>query len=184
MPDLFPMRVRDFKAKYSNWVVADFRPERSPVTNMALALADKFDSNPSTVETELRRGYSSLIDLYTNSSFYLDEEVPEQEKSEQPTKDQKRKAANLLIIVDQFEEFFTNPENFYNETPSNDSQIVVNLILETARIAIKRNLPVYVVCTMRSDYIGQCSAFRGLPEYIGFSQFLFPVKTKRFKAGN
>ena len=62
-------RAGFFKAKYSNWVVADFRPERSPVTNMAIALADKFDSNPSTVETELRRGYSSLIDLYTNSSF-------------------------------------------------------------------------------------------------------------------
>ncbi len=97
-------------------------------------------------------------------------------------KSRKRNAANLMIIVDQFEEFFTNPENFYNEAPSNDSQIVVNLILETARIAIKKNLPVYVVCTMRSDYIGQCSAFRGLPEYIGFSQFFVPrLKRKDLK---
>ena len=87
-----------------------------------------------------------------------------------------------MIIVDQFEEFFTNPENFYKEAPSQDSQIVVNLVLETARIAIKRNIPVYVVCTMRSDYIGQCSAFRGLPEYIGFSQFFVPrLKRKDLK---
>ena len=84
--------------------------------------------------------------------------------------------------MDQFEEFFTNPENFYNETLSKDSQIVVNLILETARIAIRKNLPVYIVCTMRSDYIGQCSAFRGLPEYIGFSQFFVPrLKRKDLK---
>ena len=27
---------------------------------------------------------------------------------------------------------------------------------------------------MRSDYIGQCAAFRSLPEYIGFSQFFVP----------
>ena len=95
---------------------------------------------------------------------------------------EKRKAANLMILVDQFEEFFTNPENFYNEAPSQDSQIVVNLILETARIAIKKNIPVYVVCTMRSDYIGQCSVFRGLPEYIGFSQFFVPrLKRKDLK---
>ena len=53
-------------------------------------------------------------------------------------KGRKRKAANLMIIVDQFEEFFTNPENFYKEAPSQDSQIVVNLVLETARIAIKK----------------------------------------------
>ena len=175
-------RAGFFKARYSNWVVADFRPERNPVTNMAIALSDKFGSNPATVETELRRGYSSLVDLYCNSEFFIDEENIREDVSEQQSKDRKRKAANLLIIVDQFEEYFTNPENFYNETLSKDSQIVVNLILETARIAIRKNLPVYVVCTMRSDYIGQCSAFRGLPEYIGFSQFFVPrLKRKDLK---
>ncbi len=169
-----------FKAKYTNWIVADFRPERSPVHNMAEALAETFDTKPSTIETELRRGFSSLIDLYTNSDFYIDEADEQwQTLDETQKKNRKRKAANLMIIVDQFEEFFTNPENFYNEAPSQDSQIVVNLVLETARIAIKRNIPVYVVCTMRSDYIGQCSAFRGLPEYIGFSQFFVPRLKRR-----
>ncbi|HEY2648722.1 MAG TPA: ATP-binding protein, partial [Puia sp.] len=175
-------RAGFFRAKYSNWVIADFRPERDPVKNMARSLSREFDISPATLETELRRGYSSLVDLYTNSSFYLDEESLPADLSENDLKDRKRKAANLLIIVDQFEEFFTNPENFYNETVSRDSQIVVNLILETARIAIRKNLPVYLVCTMRSDYIGQCSAFRGLPEYIGFSQFFVPrLKRKDLK---
>ncbi len=176
-------RAGFFKAKYTNWVVADFRPERSPIHNMADALAKTFDQKTSTIETELRRGYSSLIDLYTNSDYYIDEAVEQwQQMGEPEKKERKRNAANLLILVDQFEEFFTNPENFYNEAPSQDSQIVVNLILETARIAIKRNIPVYIVCTMRSDYIGQCSAFRGLPEYIGFSQFFVPrLKRKDLK---
>lgn len=176
-------RAGFFKAKYTNWVVADFRPERSPVKNMASAIADKFDIIESTVETELRRGFSSLIDLYTNSDFYIDEQDKKwQDLDETGKRNRKRKAANLMIIVDQFEEFFTNPENFYKEAPSQDSQIVVNLILETARIALKKNIPVYVVCTMRSDYIGQCSAFRGLPEYIGFSQFFVPrLKRKDLK---
>ncbi|HET6721366.1 MAG TPA: hypothetical protein VFH07_01395, partial [Chitinophagaceae bacterium] len=176
-------RAGFFKAKYTNWVVSDFRPERSPVNNMAQALAETFSTNTSTIETELRRGFSSLVDLYTNSDFYIDEsDFQWQQLNEQEKKSRKRTAANLMIIVDQFEEFFTNPENFYKEAPSQDSQIVVNLVLETARIAIKRNIPVYVVCTMRSDYIGQCSAFRGLPEYIGFSQFFVPrLKRKDLK---
>ncbi len=176
-------RAGFFKAKYTNWVVADFRPERSPVANMAKAIAEKFGTNPSSIETELRRGYSSLIDLYTNSDFYTDEDDEQwKQLADSDKKDKRRKAANLMILVDQFEEFFTNPENFFNEAPSQDSQIVVNLIIETARIAIKRNLPLYVVCTMRSDYIGQCSAFRGLPEYIGFSQFFVPrLKRKDLK---
>nr|MCU0357183.1 ATP-binding protein [Cyclobacteriaceae bacterium] len=176
-------RAGFFKARYTNWVVADFRPERSPVKNMAVALADKFGKSTPTIETELNRGFSSLIDLYTNSEFYTDEEEASWSNfSDSEKRDRRRKAANLMVIVDQFEEFFTNPENYHNEIPSQDSQIVVNLILETARIAIKRNLPVYIVCTMRSDYIGQCSAFRGLPEYIGFSQFFVPrLKRKDLK---
>ncbi|MEQ1585293.1 MAG: hypothetical protein ABL895_05400 [Cyclobacteriaceae bacterium] len=176
-------RAGFFKAKHTNWIVADFRPERAPLHSMAIALADKFDIQTSTAETELRRGFSSLVDLYSNSEYCIDET---DEKwlalDEQGKRNKKRKAANLMILVDQFEEFFTNPENFYNSTPSQDSQIVVNLILETARIALKRGLPIYVVCTMRSDYIGQCSAFRGLAEYIGFSQFFVPrLKRKDLK---
>jgi len=176
-------RAGFFKAHYTNWVVADFRPERSPVTNMAKALADKFERQPATIETELRRGFSSLVDLYTNSDYHTDEHDEQWKSLDEPErKEKRRKAANLLIIVDQFEEFFTNPENFFHETLSQDSQVVVNLILETARIALKRNLPIYLVCTMRSDYIGQCSAFRGLPEYIGFSQFFVPrLKRKDLK---
>lgn len=176
-------RAGFFKARYTNWVVSDFRPERTPVRNMAAALGKTFGVKPNTIETELRRGYSSLIDLYTNSPFFIDEtddtfkSLPDVER-----KSKVRGAANLLIIVDQFEEFFTNPENYQNETPSQDSQVVVNLVLETARLALARHLPVYVVCTMRSDYIGQCSAFRGLPEYIGFSQFFVPrLKRKEIK---
>src|SRR6185369_12992373 len=69
---------------------------------------------------------------------------------------------------------FTNPENYLHGAPSKDASLVVNLLLETARIALEEDLPVYVVFTMRSDYVGQCADFRGLPEYIGFSQFFVP----------
>jgi hypothetical protein len=46
--------------------------------------------------------------------------------------------------------------------------------LETARIAISEKLPIYIIFTMRSDFISQCVAFKGLPEFIGFSQFFIP----------
>jgi hypothetical protein len=176
-------RAGFFKSKFANWTVVDFRPERSPVRSMALALADKFSISPETIETEIRRGFSSLIDLYLNSRFYVADGNNElSTATEQEKKLRARNASNLLIIVDQFEEFFTNPENYYNDHPSTDSQIVVNLVLETARLALQQNLPIYVVCTMRSDYIGQCSSFRGLPEYIGYSQFFVPrLKRKELR---
>jgi len=176
-------RAGFFKSRFTNWTVVDFRPERAPVRSMSRALADKFSISPETIETEIRRGFSSLIDLYQNSGFYFPDNVDEEDKlTEQDRKLRFRNASNLLILVDQFEEFFTNPENYHNDHPSTDSQIVVNLILETARLALQQNLPVYIVCTMRSDYIGQCSSFRGLPEYIGYSQFFVPrLKRKELR---
>ena len=35
-------------------------------------------------------------------------------------------------------------------------------------------LPVFVVLTMRSDYLGRSSQFRGLPEALNGSQYLVP----------
>jgi energy-coupling factor transporter ATP-binding protein EcfA2 len=164
------------KSQFSNWAVADFRPERNPLGNLCHALAKQLGiANEATVRTELSHGFSALVDVYKASSLYLDtvEEdlstLDDQQKSKR-----KRTAANLIIIADQFEEFFTNPENFHKGVPSQEASLVANLLLETARIALEENLPIYVIITMRSDFIGQCASFRGLPEAIGFSQFFVP----------
>lgn len=164
------------RSQYSNWVVADFRPERSPLRNLSHVLAKQLGiANENSVRTELSHGFSALVDVYKASPLYLDtvEEdlstLDDQQKSKR-----KRSAANLILIADQFEEFFTNPENFHKGAPSQEASLVTNLLLETARIAQEENLPIYVIITMRSDFIGQCAAFRGLPEAIGFSQFFVP----------
>lgn len=168
-------RAGFFKAKFNNWLIADFRPERTPLKNLAVSLATKLNLEKATVESELSFGFSSLVNLYKKSASHLDYNAPNYTNAEEADKKKlKRKAANLFILVDQFEEFFTNPENYKNGQASNESQLVVNLLLETARIALAEDLPIYIVCTMRSDYIGQCAAFRGLPEYIGYSQFFVP----------
>ena len=163
------------KASYSNWSIVDFRPERSPLANLSKALAAQLDVNAQTVRTELGYGFSALVDMYKSSALYYDTQsaawAAEDDKSKT---EKKRKASNLIILADQFEEFFTNPENFENGIPSQEALSVINLLLETARIALEENLPIYVIITMRSDFIGQCAAFRGLPEYIGFSQFFVP----------
>jgi hypothetical protein len=169
-------RAGFFKARYTNWVIADFRPERTPLQNLSKTISRNLRiGNEDSVEVELRRGFSSLADIYTSSSLYIDEQNDEPLKGNNDQRENlSRNAANLLIVADQFEEFFTNPENYYRNSPSADSQTVINLLLETARIAIEKDLPIYIVCTMRSDYIGQCASFRGLPEFIGLSQFFVP----------
>jgi hypothetical protein len=169
-------RAGFLKSRYTQWCLADFRPERTPFQNLCKAIGRQLGiSNYSTVESELQHGFSALTDLYKNSARYLDTESAEwQQADEKKRAGMKRQAANLIILVDQFEEFFSNPENYHNGVPSKEAGLVLNLLLESARISLEENLPVYIVFTMRSDYIGQCAAFRTLPEYIGFSQFFVP----------
>ena len=169
-------RAGFLKSKYTQWCVADFRPERTPFDNLCKVIARQLDiPNANSVQAELNHGFSAIVDLYKNSKRHIDtQSIVWQMADEKGKAALKREAANLIILVDQFEEFFTNPENYHKGVPSGDANLVLNLLLETARIALEEDLPIYTVFTMRSDYIGQCAAFRGLPEYIGFSQFFVP----------
>ena len=164
------------KSTYSPWCVADFRPERTPFKNLVSVIAKQLDiPNTHSVEAELNHGFSALVDLYKNSKRFIDTASAEWLQADDAQKSaMRRNAANLVILVDQFEEFFTNPENYHQGAPSKEANLVLNILLETTRIALEEDLPIYVIFTMRSDYIGQCAAFRGLPEYIGFSQFFVP----------
>ena len=50
----------------------------------------------------------------------------------------------------------------------------MNLLLEAA----KSEYPIYVVLTMRSDFLGDCARFPGLPEAVNEGQFLIPRLTR------
>jgi hypothetical protein len=176
-------RAGFFKAKFNNWVIAHFRPERDPLKNLAATIDEQFKlGDRKKTQKELSYGFSALIDTYKASPYWVDQASEQYTgASAEEQKKLKRKGANLLLLVDQFEEFFTNPENYTNGKTSLDSQVVVNLLLETNRLAVEQNVPVYIICTMRSDYIGQCSSFRGLPEFIGYSHFFVPrLRRKEF----
>lgn len=162
--------------KFSKWTVAAFRPERQPLNNLATALGAALRLNDAEqIEHNLSYGYSALVDIYKESSLYCDVKSNAYlSLSEEERKKRRREAANLIILVDQFEEFFTNSENYRDGVASPIAQITVNVLIETIRIAQEEDLPIYVVFTMRSDYIGQCVAFRGFPELIGQSTFFVP----------
>ena len=163
------------RGKYARWNVSVFKPTNNPLGNLVEALVEGLDFPPEKIAKELKYGYSALVDLYLNSSCNVNDEsligLDEKER-----KKALKDGRNLLVVVDQFEEFFTNAVNFDKETaaPSNDAATVVNLLVETARISKKKGIPIYIICTMRSDYIGNAPAYRGLPELIGDYQFFVP----------
>ncbi len=45
-------------------------------------------------------------------------------------------------------------------------------------LSLTDSVPIYVVITMRSDFLGDCAQFRGLPEVLNDSQYLIPRLTR------
>ncbi|MCB0735885.1 MAG: hypothetical protein KDC92_00135 [Bacteroidetes bacterium] len=82
-------------------------------------------------------------------------------------------ANKILLVVDQFEEIF-RADLAGNLNIEDSEQFIANLLC-----AISENdSPVYVMLTMRSDYLGDCEQFEGLPEAINNGQFLVPRMRK------
>ncbi|CAD5369783.1 WD-40 repeat protein [Rubrivivax sp. A210] len=80
----------------------------------------------------------------------------------------------LLVVVDQFEELFAYRRGAApapGAVQRDEGAAFVRMLL---RGAADRLRPLRVIITMRSDFIGDCEAFLGLPEKISRSQFLVP----------
>jgi hypothetical protein len=151
----------------SQWRIALFRPGNDPIGQLNEALckngvlrddqpADEQEINRSINESILRRSNLGLVEAYKQSG--LD------------------KRNNLLILVDQFEELFrfSKYEKDAREG-KRDSIAFINLLLQASE---QKELPIYVVFTMRSDFLGDCTEFRGLPEAINEGQYLVPRMTR------
>ena len=82
---------------------------------------------------------------------------------------------SLLVVADQFEELFRFGRIAKSDGAVERAAACVDLLLNASR---QEEIPVYVVLTMRSDYLGDCAHFTGLPEALNDSQFLVPRMTR------
>lgn len=83
---------------------------------------------------------------------------------------------SLLLLVDQFEEIFQYRKEHMDRDGGAESDRFVSLLL---RAVEQSEVPIYVILTMRSDYLGQCATFRGLPEALNDGHYLVPRMTRR-----
>jgi len=87
---------------------------------------------------------------------------------------------NCWSWPDQFEELFRYSKMGAvsadeRQDRSQQAAAFVNLLLEAKAQA---DCPIYVVLTMRSDFLGDCAQFPGLPEAINEGQYLVPRLTR------
>ena len=148
----------------SSWRVAMLRPGEDPIGHLAAALdspevlrtnRDLATTNRVLLEATLRRGTRGLVETVRQAG------IPSNE--------------NLPIVVDQFEELFRFRQSRQVENSGDEAVAFVKLLLEATQ---QDDFSIYVVLTMRSDFIGDCMEYPGLPEAVNSGQYLVPRMTR------
>ncbi len=157
---LIPALQRGYMAEAgSRWQIALFRPGDDPVGNLARALHRSGKSGDGTPDAAQLQGI-----LERNSMGLVQAAA-----ATLPPK------TNLLVVVDQFEEIFRYKRETQKRDGGDSAAAFVKLLLNASQ---EETSVVNVVLTMRSDFLGECSQFRGLPEALNGGQYLVPRLTR------
>ncbi|MGE0077204.1 MAG: hypothetical protein AB7S48_05010 [Bacteroidales bacterium] len=161
LPTLYGGFLHNGKSK---WKIVITRPGLNPIGNLAKSIAETIghSKDEQTLETD------SFIDqaLLKRSSSGI-QNVIKQYGIDQ--------SENILILVDQFEELFRYQYSSKDSAAINLSEHFVNLLINAVK---QTELPIYVVITMRSDFIGDCSPYQRLTKLINDSHYLIPRMTR------
>ncbi|WP_248277264.1 WD40 repeat domain-containing protein [Brasilonema octagenarum] len=183
----------------SSWRVAVMRPGNDPIANLAQALnhpdvfgLDTEDALIQTIitETVLRRGALGLIEVVQQARKPSDENllvvVDQFEelfrfKQNSPRKDSGDEAAAFVKLL--LEATRTKLDSQTSPRPPGTPLLTKErgrgeVIPVNATRYQQQELPIYVVLTMRSDFLGDCAQFRDLPEKMNDSQYLIPRLTR------
>lgn len=155
---LIPALIAGFLIDTSDhWIITIMKPGQSPLYNLANTLLHQVDPGADATATELffkklqEEGAGALLELIAPM--------------------RKAKNCNFFLLVDQFEELFRFAIEQNDVAKKEEAFDFVNIILELSN---QQEIPFYVVTTMRSDFIGDCAQFSGLPEAMNKSQYLVP----------
>jgi WD40 repeat protein/energy-coupling factor transporter ATP-binding protein EcfA2 len=146
------------------WRIAIMRPGSNPVLNLAVALCksqvfgidgDDEGLRQSLLLATLRRGSRGLVNVVAEMSM---------------TSDQK-----LLILVDQFEELF----RFVDENNRGRAEDEARFFVASLLTAVSQSdHAIYVVLTMRSEFLGEASLYPGLADAINRGLYLVPAMSR------
>ncbi len=139
----------------ADWMIIDMHPGNGPFNALAAGLlgrqaaTDASDDEIAVLADHLRQSPQALGE-------WCDINLPPQRR--------------LLILVDQFEELF----RYSGDSQREEIESFVHLLIDSAA-AIQ---PIYIVLTMRSEYLGACSLISGLAEHINAGMYLTPRMTR------
>jgi hypothetical protein len=146
------------------WRVAIMRPGYDPLGNLAHALNSAGWSAPRGLRDEATQLAQTEVILNRSNLgliSYVNQFIAP--------------AENVLVVVDQFEELFRFAVRSEESDYVSQAAAFVKLLLEAGH---SREVSVYIVISMRSDFLGDADQFQDLPETINAGQYLIPRMTR------
>lgn len=174
----------------SNWIIGLFRPEGQPIRKLAEALLRAFGEERFGTFLPPEAEIDALQNEIRDSSLGLVDAVMKRIPA----------GTNLLLVVDQFEELFRYGEIEEDQSPvwrrlstgdsntlrlqiakEDESEALVRRLLKATRSEEQSRggptvepVPIYVLLTMRSEFLGECTRMEDLPEAINQGLYLIP----------
>ncbi|MCK9421737.1 MAG: hypothetical protein M0Q38_04005 [Bacteroidales bacterium] len=146
---LIPSLLKSDNGKFKdNWRVTIFKPGDDPLGNLTHAVIENHSQAEKATES-IRNGLLQLGELVQNTG----------------------KIQRHLIVIDQFEELFRYKRTRTGISDTTDAALFVELFLASIR---QTEIPVYVVLSMRTDFLDDCTEFRDLSEIINQGYYLVP----------
>jgi hypothetical protein len=143
------------KQTAKKWTTVTTRPGSNPLKNLVESFSEAFPGKFTPEDSE------TLLD----ENLKLQDWIKGKKLGEHP----------MLLIVDQFEEIF----RFTGVGAAEDQLTQINRFVELIYSgSMSESTPIYVVLTMRSDFIGECAIFQNLTELINKSNYLIPQMTR------
>jgi len=143
-----------------DWRTLEMRPGNDPVRNLAAAFAEiggDYDQSLGAPQEQLEQA------LYAErSALWV---LMEHLAPGLGTLHAGRRNC-LLLLIDQFEEIFSG---------SADMRAVDSFVGLLTQFFRKPHPQLYLILTMRSDFISQCANFPGLAEVLNHTQYITPV---------
>ena len=159
LPAIDARRLGD---RNTEWLIASMKPGNTPLKNLASALMQEGVFATGDPGSDATR-HQDIMNFIEKSSLGLVQAVRGLLTGNR----------RLLLLVDQFEEIFRFADDHADKN-NPESNAFVQLVVDSVR---QRDVPIYVILTLRSDFLGDCVRFEGLPEAINDGHYLVPRLT-------
>ena len=154
---VIPALLKENAEAKKAWSYLVFRPDHNPVDRLAAELS----------ELSAGAGFTQLPVASVAASLHNRSEG----LTDVVSKIRKNLRQQIVIVIDQFEELFRYSTPSGREEPEADVTDFIDLLVNAAH---RTDQGLYIILTIRSEYVSACSRFHSLTTLMNRSSYLLP----------